>query len=87
MIYRGEAHLAVVGASSSGSVVYCTFDNDVFWRLIGDSGAQGVMTVTAGGLESEYEARVRVQAATAIEAAVEFMRAGNRGERVSWEQS
>lgn len=75
-IYRGEAHLAVGGAASTGMVVYCTFDNEVFWQLVGDPGAQGVVAVAAGGQEGEYEARFRVQIAAAIEAAVEFLATG-----------
>ncbi|MBC7274914.1 Imm1 family immunity protein [Nocardioides sp.] len=86
-IYRGEAHLAVGGGASSGMVVYCTSDNEVFWQLVGDPGAQGVVVVTAGGQEGVYEARFRVRVAAATEAAVEFLATGNRSERVTWEQS
>lgn len=86
-VYRGEGHLAVGGAANSGTVVYGTPDNEVFWQLVGAPSAQGVVTVMAGGQEGEYEARFLVAIESAVEAAVEFADSGDLAGNQGWEQS
>lgn len=86
-IYRGDGHLAVGGAATTGTIVYCTLDNEVFWQLVGDPDAEGAVAVCAGGQEGEYPSRFLVPVERAIEAANEFAATGARPLRGTWEQS
>lgn len=84
-VYRDESHLAVGGSADDGLVVYCTFDNEVFWQLLGETDSDEPIQVVAGGQAGSYPARHVVTLAAALTAANEFSRTGTRDAGLRWE--
>lgn len=84
-IYRDDAHLAVGGSATSGLVVYCTDDNEVFWQLMSDAPATESVTVVAGGQSAGYPANHVTSLDDAIAAAKKFLETGGRADFLRWE--
>jgi hypothetical protein len=84
-VYRDDAHLAVGGSANDGLVVYCTFDNEVFWQIVVDGDPGTSMTVVAGGQAGLYPATKVVSLGDALTAAVDFLERGERTSRLQWE--
>lgn len=84
-IYRDDAHLAVGGSASDGLVVYCTFDNDVFWQLVVDGDPDTTVNVVAGGQAGSYPVTHVTPLGDALTAAEEFLTQGERAAGLRWE--
>lgn len=84
-IYRGESHLAVGGSVASGLVVYCTYDNDVFWQLLGENNSNAPVSVVAGGQVGAYPTRHVAGLSAALVAAEVFSESGTLALSLRWE--
>jgi len=84
-VYGEDAHLAVGGDSSTGLVVYATFDNEVFHQLVtGTGGGDREVMVVAGGQPGRYPAKSVVPLRDAVTAAGTFADDGRLDDRLTW---
>lgn len=84
-IYRDGAHLAVGGSASDGLVVYCTFDNEVFWQVVVDGDPDETVSVVAGGQAGSYPATHVTTLGDSLSAADGFLKQGERASGLRWE--
>ena len=83
-VYRDESHIAVGGSASDGLVVYCTFDNEVFWQLLSNATPGGSIDVVAGSQAGTYPSEHVTTLAAAQKAAAVFLEHGDRAPMLRW---
>lgn len=81
----GETHMAV-GGGTDKYVVYLTFDNETFHYLVDPSKPDADESLTVGGQEGVYPAKLCVDIDSALKAAKTFAELGTMDKSVIWEQ-
>lgn len=81
----GETHMAV-GGGTDKYVVYLTFDNETFHYLVDPSKSDTDETLTVGGQEGVYPAKLCVGIDAALKAAKTFAELGTMDKSVIWEK-
>jgi hypothetical protein len=81
----GETHMAV-GGGTDKYVVYLTFDNETFHYLVDPSKPDADETLTVGGQEGIYPAKLCVGIDSALKAAKTFAERGTMDKSVIWKQ-
>lgn len=84
-VYRDSAHLTVGGSAAEGLVVYCTFDNEVFWQVVVDGDPAATITVVAGGQAGAYAATHVATLGYATTAASDFLELGELASGLRWD--
>ncbi|NEP59930.1 MAG: hypothetical protein F6K31_23480 [Symploca sp. SIO2G7] len=80
-----ETHMAV-GGGKGKYVVYLTFDNEQFHYIIEPSKSDEDETLTVGGQEGIYPAKLCIDLDAALKAAKTFAENGAMEKSVIWEQ-
>lgn len=81
----GETHMAV-GGGTDKYIVYLTFDNETFHYLVDPSKPDADETLTVGGQEGIYPAKLCVGIDSALKAAKTFAERGIMDKSVLWKQ-
>ena len=77
VVFRGDAHAAVGGSTTSGLVLYVTFDGSVFHQAgAADCACDDAVAVVAGGQAGNYPRRLVVDLDTAKRALRAFVEGG-----------
>lgn len=82
---EGEIHMAV-GGGTDKYVVYVTFDNETFHYLVDLSKPNADESLTVGGQEGVYPAKLCVGIDAALKAAKTFAELGTMEKSVTWEK-
>lgn len=80
---NGETHMAV-GGGTEQYVVYVTFDNETFHYLVDPSKSDTDESLTVGGQEGVYSAKLCVDLDATLKAAKTFAELGTMEKSVIW---
>ena len=81
----GETHMAIGGGTDS-YVVYLTFDNETFHYLVNPSNLDADKSLTVGGQEGVYPAKLCIGIDAVLKAAKTFAELGTMEKSVTWKQ-
>jgi hypothetical protein len=80
----GDAHLAVGGGANGQYVVYATFDNARFFKLMSPGQPDSKVLLCVGGQEGDYSSNIVVDLAAALAAAKRFAETGRIDSTLQW---
>ena len=81
----GETHMAI-GGGTDNYVVYLTFDNETFHYLVNPSNLDTDKSLTVGGQEGVYPAKLCIGIDAVLKAAKTFAELGTMEKSVTWKQ-